>query len=45
MMYLQYFMLGLEVSALMFCIVVTVETIISIIQGKYSSENDNKEEV
>lgn len=34
MMFIQYFMLGVEVTAFVFCIVVTVETVIEIIKKK-----------
>lgn len=34
MMYLQYFMLGMEVIAFIFCAIVTFETIVEIIRKK-----------
>lgn len=37
MMYLQYFMLGMEVIAFMFCLGVTFETIIEIIRKKWGA--------
>lgn len=34
MMYLQYFMLGMEVIAFIFCMIITFETLIEIIRKK-----------
>ena len=37
MMYLQYFMLGMEVIAFIFCMTITFETVLEIIRKKWGT--------